>query len=71
MDPQGWRPIETAPKEGEAIRLRGRWPQETGVVEIEGFYDSSGYTHGWVDSERMNVFYAAEWMPLPPPPTKD
>lgn len=68
-DETGWRSLETAPETGEVIRLRGRWPSQATVIEIEGFYDSAGFTHGWVDSERMSTFYASEWQPLPPPPT--
>lgn len=58
-----WQPIATAPKDGTVIRLKGCWPKTDEVIELDGFYETGGYTEGWVDAERSNVFYATHWMP--------
>lgn len=63
-----WQPINSAPEDGTTVRLRGRWPGESEAVEIDGFYDSAGFTHGWVDAERMSTFYAEQWKPTPTTP---
>ena len=60
-----WQPIETAPKDGTEIRMKGRWPGSAAITEVNGLYETGGYTEGWVDGERHNVFYPTDWLPLP------
>jgi hypothetical protein len=63
-----WQDIGTAPRDGTAVRLKGRWPNTDGIVELDGFYEAGGYTEGWVDAASFNVFYPTHWMP---PPSKE
>jgi len=60
-----WEPINTAPQDGTVISLKGSWPKTTEIIELVGLYEAGGYTEGWVDRDRHNVFYATHWMPLP------
>ena len=65
----GWRPIVSAPEDGTMLRLRGTYPNrhaEMPTVEVHGFYESGGYTEGFVD-QRFNTFYATHWKPLNEP----
>lgn len=68
----GWRPIETAPKNGESILLC-----RSGFIPLVGLFNES---LGWVDFdeddkslrdlwiEEGTEFAHTHWMPLPQPP---
>ncbi len=56
-----WQPIETAPRDGSTLCLQGTWPNSEDTVEIQGLYEEGGFTEGWVDAERFNVFYPTHW----------
>lgn len=61
-----WLPMESAPKDGTVVQLRGKYSRyrfETKVEEVEGHYDVGGFTEGWED-ERSNWFMPTEWKPL-------
>lgn len=58
-----WLPIDTAPESRDIVWLRGSYPRDELVLEVRGFYDESGSTHGWAD-ERYNTFYATHWIPI-------
>ena len=60
-----WQPIETAPKDGKTIRLKGTYFRSEIVTEVDGCYDAGGYTEGWTD-DRGNWFYPIKWSPIPP-----
>lgn len=60
-----WMTVDSAPMDGRIIRLKGHWPREADLVEIEGFYETGGFTEGWADAHRHNVFYATHWLPAP------
>lgn len=68
MSETGWRPIETAPKDGTHIRVRVRW-QGRGWPEPIYNDDEARWTDhnggGWV---HYVLGDPVEWMPLPPPP---
>lgn len=62
----GWRPIESAPKDGA-------------VPFILGFYDGDGHweTHigryceplsTWCDDDNGDCYSVTHWMPMPPAP---
>lgn len=61
-----WRDIETAPKDGTVITLRGRHHHD-GEREVvrEGHYDTGGHTEGW-ETERGAWFIPTHWLPSPP-----
>jgi hypothetical protein len=62
-----WQPIETAPKDGRLLRLRGRRladPDYISPIIVMGHYDSGGRTEGW-ETESGAWFVPAEWQPLP------
>lgn len=71
-DPNGWRPIETAPKDGTLVLIfaaLGNPAAFEGVLlAAYGRTDDNGEdwwaldSGGWVKSP-------SHWMPLPPPPT--
>lgn len=66
-----WMPIETAPKNGNAIILWGdvevspgmhnKYPPEFNV----GYWHNGGWQHRWLDAW---VVGATHWMPLPDVP---
>lgn len=56
----GWRPIETAPKDGQCILL---W---NGSVHV-GEWDYGEWSHD--DGTNIDVIWdTTHWMPLPEPP---
>jgi hypothetical protein len=66
----GWRPIETAPKDGTHILM---WrPSKAGAVVKEAWWQTDspfgpGWGgHGWMYSTWLQPTH---WMPLPPPPS--
>lgn len=58
----GWRPIETAPRDGTMI-LVGRWDQGLATVYGDHWAEDPGC---WYDSS--GLFEPTHWMPLPEPP---
>lgn len=79
MSGEGWRPIETAPKDGTAIlaivaknetRHLGHLEGRAFVIRHEGFM-RSGYDLGWAvfpGYGGASDFLFSHWMPLPSPP---
>ncbi len=82
-EPQGWMPIETAPKDGRPILLfgdcrvtSGNWsaPSETPrIIYQDGFAPDTEwdewepYWESW-DGGFTEEHPPTHWMPLPPPP---
>jgi hypothetical protein len=57
----GWRPIETAPKDGTRVLLHGHWAND----HIGDF--RFGY---WFTDDGTQLNHPTHWLPLPlPPPT--
>jgi hypothetical protein len=67
----GWRPIESAPKEGQRVLLTGKGYQGTEWV-CEGWHDAhrgSWWEANVDDSDTHGMaIYPTHWQPLPPPP---
>ena len=67
MPGQGWRPIETAPKDGKLLLLcatPGRWVEKKNVV-LAGYWGRNG----WVAQHGGHpLSFATHWQPLPSPP---
>ena len=61
-----WIDIESAPKDGRVIRLKGRYhrdpPDEHNRI-AEGHYDTGGFTEGW-ETEGGAWFDPVAWMPM-------
>lgn len=78
----GWRPIETAPKDGSEVMLsngsavaEGHWLHDEGGItehrDLEGRYigqDESEGFDGWIDWSGGMIPEPTHWMPLPPAP---
>jgi hypothetical protein len=75
----GWRPIETAPKDGTEILLYGDWAGETqGIglrhIMLVGFWrdgrtDYPGYEWDVSGTDGYAAWMkSTHWMPLPPHP---
>ena len=64
----GWRPIESAPRDGTVIMLsRPFW-----TVPFVGRWTTSKHGEGWHDDnvdEGPLLSPMTHWQPLPPPPT--
>jgi len=71
--PEGWRPIETAPKDGTRILVRN------GDMNIKMFYTEPGdigvaewvVDEGWISAfccDSVTKFSPTEWMPMPAAP---
>jgi len=59
-----WRPIETAPKNGDWVLIY----QGGQEVTLAWYCDADGPSHGvWFD-QRDNGYSPTHWMPLPDPP---
>ena len=70
--PQGWQPIETAPKDGTAILLW--WPYWSSSRAIVGWWAPRQPDLGWSaweSSYQGNCPGPTHWMPLPEPPTEE
>ena len=75
---QGWRPIESAPRDGTAILAHGTLAGEIngpydspmfGVVEYVGQSDYAGFEWSLVGADGYCVWMApTHWLPLPPAP---
>ena len=66
-EPQGWRPIETAPKDAHALLWIDIAIGQPLVVQGCWFHDDDADEKGWIDLDG-NVLNATHWMPLPPLP---
>lgn len=73
--PEGWRPIESAPKDGDVL-LCG--PRNGKIVVKSGRWDAQRYNekprpywaiYGW-PTTWCREFEPEFWMPLPPPPSQ-
>lgn len=62
----GWRPIETAPKDGTRVLLCCMSPTEYSRRNT-GYMAVCGYDEGWGEFNRA-YFPATHWQPLPEPP---
>lgn len=69
-EPQGWMPIETAPKDAHALLWIDIAIGKPLVVQGCWFHDDDADEKGWVDLDG-NVLNATHWMPLPATPPKD
>lgn len=66
-EPQGWRPIETAPKGAYALLWIDIAIGHPLVVQGCWFHDDDENEKGWIDLDGQ-VLNATHWMPLPTPP---
>jgi hypothetical protein len=70
-----WKPIETAPRDGQWVLLCGgdikyRWDGDTIPQSVVGQFDGNdGWQFAWYDSGYYGVYETpTHWMPLPQPP---
>lgn len=66
----GWRPIETAPRDGTEIMLSGITPGTSNRWQGVGAW----WHDDWRDDEENNMFgfhAPSHWRPLPPPPSPE
>lgn len=71
---EGWRPIETAPKDGALIVLGARngvWLGKYVPVYQSGYRPENPWSSMLLNHDHMAERYTqpTHWMPLPPPPT--
>lgn len=64
--PEGWQPIETAPKDGSRVLIKGDCTVVAGWEEITGMHGLMGWAI--VNDAWMSSGEARYWMPLPKPP---
>lgn len=67
LDERGWRPIESAPKDGTVILLHGTYKDGSGQCSVALWSDG----HGWVDDVDFDPLWhqnPTHWMPLPEAP---
>lgn len=64
----GWRPIETAPRDGREIMV-----YDDDIPEFAHWEPSTAYTAGgsWRARNGVHVFLPQYWQPLPKPPVAD
>lgn len=67
-DSNGWRPIETAPKDGTAVLLYADSWELTWGIQAGRFYDGEWMCWGGAVPEN-DEDGPTHWQPLPPPPT--
>ena len=66
--PDGWQPIETAPKDGTMVLLYGEPYNSAGEKIYVGQWDKDSFCF-WFDCCSYGPeCKATHWMPLPPPP---
>ena len=71
---EGWRPVETAPKDGTLIVLGARngvWLGKYVPVYQSGYRPENPWSSMLLNHDHMAERYTrpTHWMPLPPPPT--
>lgn len=59
----GWRPIESAPKDGTEVLVLIREK----VIRLGWYFRPSSRTEGWCDESGKSI-RPTHWMPLPAPP---
>lgn len=68
----GWRPIETAPKDGTKIDLWVYWPEHGESRRATNAYWHEDRLDWWIDGYCVNQYAhcpkITHWMPLPPAP---
>jgi hypothetical protein len=63
MGNNGWKPIETAPKDGTQVLLTG--------VGLDRWISTGHYKNGWLDDDGPGRLHnVTHWMPLPEPPNQ-
>lgn len=75
-DANGWRPIETAPRDGTSVIVASRYETRTVVGEARFLMDEDAtYTAWWWANQSPGDYYAdmiypnpTHWQPLPAPP---
>lgn len=78
-DEMGWRPIDTAPKDGTVIDLWVDWPDREGGRLANAKWTDDHASKGkigfdWIGPDRFPLAAyvakpkATHWMPLPSPP---
>ena len=63
-----WQPIETAPKDGTWVMLRGGHDYGDDQIgpAVVAFWDGEGWYYAYWDSEwRSSYEEPTQWMPLP------
>lgn len=63
--PDGWRPIETAPKDGPVLAYREGW----GPFEAHWEWGDDEDYQGWIATHADADVEPTHWQPLPPPPS--
>lgn len=58
-----WQPIETAPKDGRPVWVRGQDWGKFGNARHFGWAFFDGDVWKWADAARGNAVYLTEWMP--------
>jgi hypothetical protein len=77
MDPQGWRPIETAPMNGGRVLVWFSYTEEEARLALEeGRAEAARwdtFLGGWMfDHDAQAVGHQpTHWQPLPPSPIKE
>lgn len=70
-EPSGWRPIESAPKDGTTIMgWRAGWGPCECRWEVDFDGDECSFA-GWVDLNADDETRPTHWVPLPLPPTSE
>jgi hypothetical protein len=68
--PSGWRPIETAPKDGTAVLMVFVFEDEDVIHDVV-YWDGVKSWPWQTDYSGYGEKYAKGWMPLPPAPGKE
>jgi len=71
--PEGWQPIETAPKDGTAIMLGARcgaWIGKYLPIYQSGYKPENPWSSLMLNHDHLSEkrYQPTHWMPLPPPP---
>lgn len=74
--PEGWQPIETAPKDGTAIMLGARWGAWIGKylpIYQSGYKPENPWSSLMLNHDHLSEkrYSPTHWMPLPTPPGKE
>ena len=63
-----WKPIETAPRDGETILAFKPDERRSGDWMTAVYWSDDDYLRGWVMVGGLHVAHPTHWMPLPTPP---